>query len=287
MSIRDFPKQDKGKKFMTFRSIGKRPSRRAITTLAFFAGAMPVAAAAQDADGRERVVTIGLGAQVGPKHLGSDGYSVFPLPFGDIRRPGEAMGYKASDDNPGIALIRNERFRAGPTLNFRSKRRESDVGAAVGDVKLGLEPGVFVEAYPTPAVRVRADARIGVNGHDGFVGDLAVDYVLRSPDQKLVAGFGPRMRFGDNEFEGRYFGVDPDVAARTGLTPYAPDGGIYAVGLQASGHYQLTERWGVYGSAGYDRLVGAGDESPIVRTFGSENQFYAGVAATYTFNLRL
>ena len=49
----------------------------------------------------------------------------------------------------------------------------------------------------------------------------------------------------------------------------------------------MTERWGVYGLAGYDRLVGAGDESPIVRAFGSENQFYAGVAATYTFNLRL
>ena len=272
---------------MAFRWIVKRPSRRAVAAIAGLVLAFPIAAAAQEADDGDRVITIGLGAQVGPKHLGSDGYSVFPLPFGKIRRPGEPMPYSGSDDSPGIRLIRGENFSAGPVLNFRAKRRESDVGAAVGSIKVGLEPGVFVEAYPSPAFRVRGEARLGVNGHDGFVGDVAVDYVLRSPDQKLVMGVGPRVRFGDSEFEGRYFGVEPDVAARTGLTPYAPDGGIHAVGLQASGHYQLTERWGVYGQAGYDRLVGAGDESPIVRTFGSENQFYAGVAATYTFNLRL
>ena len=197
------------------------------------------------------------------------------------------MPYSASDDSPGIRLIRGENYSIGPVINFRAKRDEENVGAAVGDVKIGIEPGVFVEAYPTEAFRVRGEARIGVNGHDGLVGDLAVDYILRSPDQRLVMGVGPRVRFGDGEFEGRYFGVEPDVAVRTGLTPYAPDGGIHAVGLQASGHYQLTDRWGVYGLAGYDRLVGAGDESPIVRAFGSENQFYAGVAATYTFNLRL
>lgn len=272
---------------MAFRSIMKWPSRRTATAVAALFAMMPIAAAAQDADDGERVVTIGLGAQVGPDHLGSDGYSVFPLPFGKIRRPGEPMPYSASDDSPGIRLIRGENYSIGPVINFRAKRDEENVGAAVGDVKIGIEPGVFVEAYPTEALRVRGEVRIGVNGHDGLVGDLAVDYILRSPDQRLVMGVGPRVRFGDGEFEGRYFGVEPDVAVRTGLTPYAPDGGIHAVGLQASGHYQLTERWGVYGLAGYDRLVGAGDESPIVRAFGSENQFYAGVAATYTFNLRL
>lgn len=272
---------------MAFRSIMKRPSRRAVTGAAAMLAILPATAAAQDADDGERVVTIGLGAQVGPKHLGSDGYSVFPLPFGKIRRPGEPMPYSASDDSPGIRLIRGENFSIGPTVNFRAKRRESDVGAAVGDIKVGIEPGIFVEAYPTPSLRVRGEARIGVNGHDGIVGDLAVDYILRSPDQRLVAGVGPRVRFGDGAFERRYFGVEPDIAVRTGLAPYAPDGGIHAVGIQASGHYQLTERWGVYGLAGYDRLVGAGDESPIVRAFGSENQFYAGVAATYSFNFRL
>lgn len=272
---------------MAFGSIVKRPSRRAVATAALLMGMAPMAATAQDAGGDDRVVTIGLGAQVGPKHLGSDGYSVFPLPFGTIRRPGEPMPYSASDDSPGLRLIRGENYSIGPVLNFRAKRREADVGAAVGDVKLGLEPGIFAEAYPTPSLRVRGEARIGVNGHDGIVGDLAVDYIMRSPDQRLVLGVGPRVRYGDGEFEGRYFGVEPQVAVRTGLTPYAPDGGIHAVGLQAAGHYQLSERWGVYGQMGYDRLVGAGDESPIVRTFGSENQFYAGVAATYSFNLRL
>ena len=279
--------RDKGREFMAFRAIMKRPACRAAIVAFAAAVATPSIASAQDGDGRDRVITVGLGAQVGPKHLGSDGYSVFPLPFGKIRRPEEPMPYSASDDSPGIRLVRGENFSIGPTFNFRAKRRESDVGAAVGDIKVGLEPGIFVEAYATPAIRLRGEARIGINGHDGLVGDLAVDYILRSADQKLVMGVGPRARFGDGEFEGRYFGVAPDVALRTGLNAYAPDGGLYAVGLQASGHYQLDDRWGVYGQAGYDRLVGAGDESPIVRNFGSENQFYAGVAATYTFDLRL
>ncbi len=278
---------DKGNEFMAFRSIVNRPACRLATAVGVLLGVAPLSAMAQDADDRERVVTVGLGVQVGAEHLGSDDYSLFPLPFGKVRRPGEPMPYVASDDNPSIRLIRGENFSIGPTINFRAKRDESNVGAAVGDVKIGIEPGVFVEAYPMPSFRVRGEARIGVNGHDGIVGDLAVDYILRSPDQRLVVGAGPRIRFGDGEFEGRYFGVGPDVAARTGLTPFAPDGGIHAVGIQATAHYQLTESWGVYGMAGLDRLVGAGEESPIVRTFGSENQFFAGIAATYSFNLRL
>lgn len=247
---------------------------------------VPATASAQT-DERDRIVTLGVGAQIGPKHIGSDETAVFPLPFGKVRRPGDPMPFSGADDSTGLALINTPQFRAGPVLNFRAKRNERDVGAPVGNVGLALEPGMFVEGYPVEMIRLRAEARRGVTGHSGFVGDLAADYVIRSADRRLVAGVGPRVRLGDSRFERRYFGVDAAVAIWTGLAPFRPDGGVHAVGVQAAGHYQLTERWGVYGLAGYDRLTGNAAESPIVRAFGARGQFFAGVAATYTFGLRL
>ena len=45
-----------------------------------------------------------------------------------------------------------------------------------------------------------------------------------------------------------------------------------------------SRNWAFYTYAGYDRLVGDAADLPIVRTFGSRDQFSGGIGLFYSFN---
>lgn len=264
-----------------------------LRTLAFIGGIGVAAAAAAPAgaqglfDLSDRVVTVAAGPQIGPAYPGAEGVRVVPFVFARLSRPGDVLPIVAPDQSGGFALLgtATEGVSAGPIIAFQTRRRERDVGAAVGNVGFTVEPGAYVQAFVTPEVRVRAEARHGIGGHRSVVGDLLVDYVIADPDDRFVATIGPRLRLGGGRYQDRYFGVTDEVAARTGLARFDPGGGVHAAGVAAGMLYRLSSQWGVFGYAGYDRMVGAGSDSPIVRNFGSRNQFSAGVAATYSFRL--
>ena len=46
---------------------------------------------------------------------------------------------------------------------------------------------------------------------------------------------------------------------------------------------QLSDRWGVFGYAKYDRLLSDAADSPVTRRFGSRDQFSGGAGVSYTF----
>ena len=79
--------------------------------------------------------------------------------------------------------------------------------------------------------------------------------------------------------------MTPAVAGATGLAALDPDGGIYAVGGIANFTHRLGRNWGVQAYAGYDRLVGDAADSPIVRAFGSRDQFSGGAGLWIEFNV--
>ena len=70
-----------------------------------------------------------------------------------------------------------------------------------------------------------------MNGHDGLVGDLAADFIVRDGDQTIFS-IGPRAHWGDNTFHDAYFGVPLAIPAAS-LTAYDPGGGFYSVGGRA------------------------------------------------------
>jgi outer membrane protein len=49
---------------------------------------------------------------------------------------------------------------------------------------------------------------------------------------------------------------------------------------------QFDERWGLFGYARAERLVGDAAKSPIVRAYGSRNQLSAGLGLSYAFRIR-
>jgi outer membrane scaffolding protein for murein synthesis (MipA/OmpV family) len=241
-------------------------------------------ASAQDNEGGGWTVTLGAGAQTYPKFPGSDSYGINPLPIFGLRREGTPMPAKAPDDSFGFGFLgRDSVVNFGPALRFQNKREQDDVGAPVGDVGFTVEAGGFVSIAPVRNFRVRAEVRQGLGGHRGLVGDLGADFIAR--DDSYVFTIGPRARWGDSDFNRAYFGVTPAVAGATGLAPYTPGSGLYAVGAVAGLTRKLGRNWGLQAYAGYDRLVGDAADSPIVRAFGSRDQFSGGAGLFLEFNV--
>jgi len=236
---------------------------------------------------RERLITIGPGVQIQPRYPGADSYSLAPMPIFDIRKEGDPLGFEAPDEGAGIGLLgRRSPIDIGPAVQFQGKRRERHVGAEVGNVPFTVEAGAFVETWLGDSLRVRAEGRRGIGGHDGWLGDLGADLVAES--ETSVFSIGPRVRWADDNWHDAYFGVTPAVATRTGLAAFDPGGGIYAVSGVASARHQFggDDRWGVHVDGRYDRLVGDAADSPIVAAFGSRDQFAAGIGLSYTFRMR-
>lgn len=238
--------------------------------------------AQENSDEEPRRTRIALGPQITPSYPGSDDVSFRPLFDLSRARGDEEFAFEAPDEGFGFALLRGEKFSAGPSLGFEGKRSSADVGGARPDVDISVELGGFVQYQFSDSIRLRAEGRQAVTGHDGFIANLGSDYVWREGDRQLFS-IGPRVTITDSNYQDAYFGIRPEDAAISGLVAYDADGGVQAVGATAGYIRQLTPRWGIYSYAKYDRLVGDPADSPLVERFGSRDQFSGGIALTYTF----
>jgi MipA family protein len=249
------------------------------------AAALLVSSPAQAQDEENWRVRVGLGAQLQPEFQGADDHEVAPLFDLDFARGSNPFRFEAPDDSFGIRLISGEKFAAGPAANIENSRRNKDVGAPVGKVSTTFEAGAFAEYSPSENFRLRGELRKGIGGHDGVVGSVGGDYVWRDGDN-YVLSVGPRVLLSDGRYQRAYFGVDSEAALATGLPLYRPDAGVHAVAATSGLSYQFNPRFGMFGYARAERLVGDAGKSPIVREYGSRNQLSAGLGLSYTFTVK-
>jgi outer membrane protein len=118
-----------------------------------------------------------------------------------------------------------------------------------------------------------------------LVGSLGADHFWRDGDKYAVT-LGPRLLFSDDRYQRAYFSVSPAAALATGLPVYRPSGGIHAVALAGGVQTQFGPRWGLFGYARGERLVGDAAKSPLVRAYGSRNQLSAGLGLSYVFRVK-
>ena len=230
-------------------------------------------------------ITLSGTLQAIPRYPGASDYTLVGYPGIDVRRSGEPRRFSAPDDNLSLTLFDTEAFRAGPTLRFVPGRYYGDDRAHLfgfRDARMAFEPGLFVEVYPVPTVRLRGEVRQGVYGHHGTVGTVAADYLL--PYGRWLFSVGPRLNVGDASFARTYFGVSPIEAAINGrVVPYSP-GSFYSAGLLGAVTFRQDDTWSYTAYAGYNRILGSSAESPLVdRPFGNPNQFTLGLRVDYTF----
>lgn len=232
------------------------------------------------------VVTITGNVQATPSFPGSSNYTAIGYPSASIRRLGEPQRFSTPDDGLSVPIYDSPLFRFGPTARFVPGRYYGDDRKALfgfRDVRWAIEPGVFLEAYPVENIRARLELRHGVYGHHGFATTFGVDYIL--PLDRWSFSLGPRFNFGDESFARKYFGVEPYEAALNGrVTPYRPNSYTTVGGLGAA-TYTFNEQWAVTGYVGYNRIIGASGDSPIVRRIGSPNQFTGGLKVDYSFTM--
>ncbi len=230
------------------------------------------------------IVTLEANGLVGSRYPGADEVGFFGYPWISFRRAGEPKRFSTPDDGFSLALYDTPTFRAGLAGRYRGGRYFGSDRRLFGleDVRWAVEPGVFVEFWPVAFLRARAEFRHGLGGHHGVVADFGLDWVQRFGAITLAAG--PRLALGDSDFSRTYFGVRPFEAAINGLVePYRPSGGITSVGIASSLAYDWSPQWSTTVSASYSHLVGDAADSPIVKRFGSENQFSVGLGVAYSF----
>lgn len=249
------------------------------------AAALTFSSPAAAQDNRDIRVRVGLGGELKPKFIGSDDVEFGPLWDIDLAPGTNPFSFEAPDDSFGIRLFSKGGFTVGPSANIEWKRKESDVGAPVGKVKTTVEIGGFADYLPSETIRLRAELRKGVNGHDGLVGSIGADRIWRDGD-RYVFSIGPRVLFSDAKYQRAYFGVNDAAAVASGLPTYRPSGGVYAVAASSGLSYQFSPRFGAFGYARYERLVGDAAKSPIVRDLGSRNQLSGGIGLNYTFTIK-
>lgn len=264
-------------------------SRAAALALALGLAATPAfaqdagAAGAQDED-RGWTVRVGAGPQLIPTYPGSDEYQVGFFPVLGFRKTGDPIPFGAPGDSPGLTINPNKPLEFGPVANFAPEREAVEDGVAIGKVGFTPEIGAFAQFRLHPSIRVRVEGRKGLGGHEGWIGSAGIDYIVRDED-RFIFSIGPRATFANQRYQRSYYGVSPTVAAATGLAVYDPDGGLNSVGAATGLLYQFNYNWGFQGFARYERLVKDASKSPIVRDIGSRNQYFAGIALTYTFDI--
>ena len=241
------------------------------------------AAFAQDAE--DLRVRVGLGAQLRPEFIGADKAAIGPLLDLDFARGSNEFKFEAPDYSFGIPVVSSGGFSFGPAANLASKRKESDVGAPVGEVSTTFEAGAFASYELAESIHLRAEVLKGFGGHKGVVGAIGADQVWRDGD-RYVFSIGPRVLLSSARYQRAYFGVTPAAALATGLPVYEPDGGLHGIAAASGLSYQFNNRFGMFGYARYERLVGDAAKSPIVRELGSRNQLSGGAGLSYTFNIR-
>lgn len=253
------------------------------TMVSLVAVTLAVPSTAQNSDDeRPRRTRIALGPQGVPSYPGSDAVSIRPLIDFSRARGDDEFAFEAPDEGAGFPILRGERLSFGPSLGFEGKRSSSDVGGLLPEVDFSVELGGFAQYQVNPNIRVRAEARQGVTGHDGFIANISADYVWRDGDRQLFS-IGPRVTLTDSGYQDAYFGVRPEDVVASGVSAYDPGGGAQAVGATVGYIRQFSTRWGIYSYAKYDRLIGDPADSPVVAAFGSRDQFSGGIALTYTF----
>jgi len=254
-------------------------------SVTLIAGVLLASAAPAIAGDKDIRIRVGIGAKAEPKYIGADDYHVGPLWDLDFARGNDPFPFEAPDDAFGFALISKDGFSAGPAGKLMWRRSEEEVGAPVGRVPTTIEAGGFVQYQIGKSTRVRADVRKGIGGHGGVVGSVGADQFWRDGD-RYIFSIGPRLLFSDERYQRAYFGVSPAASVAAGVPAYSPRGGIHGVALVSGLSYQFNPRFGMFGFARYERLVGDAAKSPIVRDFGSRDQLSAGIGLNYTFTIK-
>lgn len=233
------------------------------------------------------MVTIGAEVRMIPAYPGAPTniHSFTGFPLFVIQKPGDPPFFFGGRDSFGVPIINLGGFQAGPVGKLVWPRYQSWYSQlnGLGDVNLAVQVGGFVQYWPVPWLRLRAELRQGIGGETGQSGDVFVDAVVPFGQWRISGG--PRVTLQSTAAVAPYFNIDAAQSAASGLPLYNTTGGFYSYGAGGQIEYFFNPQWSAHTLVEYERITGSAADSPLVTQRGSPNQFTVGIGATYTFGM--
>ncbi|MGF1463559.1 MAG: MipA/OmpV family protein, partial [Maricaulaceae bacterium] len=197
-------------------------------------------------------LTVGGGAGVAPRFIGSDEVTPIPFPFLEYTRNGRTLrtnqfGFEADLTNSG-------NWDFGPIVRIDQGRNDfqsasNAVIETLDDVSAAVEIGGFIEtARPILApddgapllFTARASLVDAIGGHNGFLVEPSVG--LLRPGQKWTYAASLTTTYASGLFQDAFFSVDAANAAASGLDVFDAGAGFRDVGVSSLLSYKLSKR---------------------------------------------
>lgn len=218
-----------------------------------------------------------------PDYIGSDDYEVSGAPDLSITY---STWFFAGREGIGVNLVNDGTFRVGVALGAGGGRDEGDNRAlrGLGDIDTTLE-GKLLLGWSSGKFDVSLDLARDLlrdGGHGGTTANLSARYGFLV-GQRLSVFAGPSVTWASESWTQSFFGITPSQAARSGQRAYRAGSGVSEFGVSALAVYGLSRNWSVTGLAGYSRLTGDAEDSPLVDRDGDANQWSLGIGLSYRF----
>jgi MipA family protein len=249
----------------------------AATVLAACVSILSTSVPAQDSLAPGIDFELGAGANFQARYEGSDSYGVGPWPIFRLKGLTFANGFQiGGGDGTGLSLK--------PSFRYIGAREAADFPELTGlnDIDAAFEIGLGA-SYATEQFRIFGDLRAGLGGHNGVVGEIGGDAILR-PSAELAVWAGPRLSFADAEYMNTYFGVTAAESLASGLTGFDAGGGVKSVGAEIGMRYDFNKLWALESSASYAKLIGDAGDSPIT-ALGDADQYGFKIGLVRSFRI--
>jgi outer membrane protein len=211
--------------------------------------------------GNEDHFAIGVGVAYMPAYIGSDKYRAQPLPAIDIKYGRFFVNFQ---DGVGANLIDMENITIGAGVVMTDNRRAKDSPRGIGKVPNGAGARGFIKLRQGGFEAVLGGTQVFAGGTRGFVADASLSYPIMINERFMLA---PSIgtTWGNRKHLDRYFGVNAQQSAASGLRQYRASSGFIDVKADVAAQYRLTDRIGLGVVAGVTTLVGDIKNSPIVK----------------------
>ena len=243
--------------------------------------ALPFGAMADSAD--TPTLAIGAGVQRMPSWAGARTHRSDPIPFVDIELP--QYGFSLStEDGLQYDLIRGTHLHGGLYGDYQWGRDHDDLGRLAGKIPT-LAPRATGGGYLEWDFSKQLDAGMrlshDINGAGAYLELYAewdppkIGLVEQSLQLRWQAMNGGAMQ--------RFFGITPVSAQALGVPVWQPDTGSQLATLEYDLFLPTSQHTGLATSLAYGCLLGDAAASPLVRQYGSRNQFTESLAFVYHF----
>ena len=227
------------------------------------------------------ILNASISAETAPIYEGGKRYAVFPGGSLAVTRPWEFDAFVAPDDAASFTVINFKPFEFGVAASVRENRGNDDELGGMRNIGWSFMSGGYMNVWPARYMRIHIEGLKGLTGQSGIVVNSGMDFVAHPTMWNLSAG--PRYSWGDQRFNGTYFGVTPGEAAASPFIRRAfnPGAGSHYAGVQAMAEYKWRPQWRLTLQASYNRMLGNDAASPLVRQLGSADQFNIGAGLRF------